>query len=336
MPGALVLSLDLELHWGVRDHVTLDAPYAANLRGARDAIPAMLDTFAAYEAACTWATVGMLFARSRAELEAMHPARRPRYADARLDPYGEPVGDDEARDPMHFAPSLVARIAGTPRQEIATHTYSHYYCLEPGQDEAAFAADLDAAVASAALHGVHLRSIVYPRNQRNAAYDRLLRAAGIVAYRGQPRGWVHTPRGGGATTLPVRALRLAEAYAPAGPSYLVRWDEVAQPSGLCDVRASFFVRPVREGTAMHAIERARACLGCGARSCARRASGGSCTCGGTRTTSACGPKRTSRCCERCSTRSPSAASDTGWSRCRWPRWPTGRWRHTSRERVVDR
>lgn len=257
MPGALVLSLDFELHWGVRDHVTLDAPYAANLRGARDAIPMMLDTVSAYEVACTWATVGMLFARSRAELEAMHPARRPRYVDARLDPYGEPVGDDEARDPMHFAPSLVASIRATPRQEIATHTYSHYYCLEPGQDEAAFAADLDAAVASAALHGVRLRSIVYPRNQRNAAYDRLLRAAGIVAYRGQPRGWVHTPRGGGATTLPVRALRLAEAYAPAGPSYLVRWDEVAQPSGLCDVRASFFVRPLREGTGMHAIERAR-------------------------------------------------------------------------------
>jgi 5-carboxymethyl-2-hydroxymuconic-semialdehyde dehydrogenase len=40
-------------------------------------------------------------------------------------------------------------IDGRAHQEIATHTFCHYYCLEDGQTAAAFAADLAAAVAAA-------------------------------------------------------------------------------------------------------------------------------------------------------------------------------------------
>jgi hypothetical protein len=66
---------------------------------------------------------------------------RPRYRDSRLDPYDGAVGEGEADDPLHFAPSLIGRIRATRRQEISTHTFSHYYCLEPGQDRQAFRAD---------------------------------------------------------------------------------------------------------------------------------------------------------------------------------------------------
>jgi hypothetical protein len=215
----------------------------------------MLKTFAEYGVACTWATVGFLLADSRETLRQWQPARRPRYADARLDPYVEPVGNGEADDPLHYAPSLVREVLATPRQELATHTYSHYYCLEAGQDRETFAADLAAARAAAATYGVTLRSIVYPRNQRNPAYDDVLRDAGIVAYRGVQRGWHHAARPA-AGSMPVhRALRFADAYAPAGPSYLFGWEDVQQSSGLCDVPASFFLRPYATRSA--ALEVAR-------------------------------------------------------------------------------
>ncbi len=54
----------------------------------------------------------------------------------------------------------MARIADTG-QEIASRTFAHYYCLEPGQD----AADLEAARAIAAAQGLATRTLVLPRNQ---------------------------------------------------------------------------------------------------------------------------------------------------------------------------
>src|SRR5690606_35067847 len=123
-----------ELHWGVRDHQPPDGPYRPALLGAREAVLRTLDLFARYDVAATWATVGFLFARSRDELRRYTPALRPHYADGRLDPYDEPVGEGEHDDPIHYAPSLIARIRETPRQELATHTFSHYYCGDPGAD----------------------------------------------------------------------------------------------------------------------------------------------------------------------------------------------------------
>src|SRR6266487_5798938 len=58
--GALVISLDFELLWGVRDKRTI-ADYGANILGVRRVIPALLDLFAERNIACTWATVGLLF-----------------------------------------------------------------------------------------------------------------------------------------------------------------------------------------------------------------------------------------------------------------------------------
>ena len=85
--GALVISLDFELHWGVRDKCAPDGPYRENLLGARKAIPRILDLFEEFDVAATWATVGFLFAESRREREEFSPAVRPQYADQRLDPY---------------------------------------------------------------------------------------------------------------------------------------------------------------------------------------------------------------------------------------------------------
>ena len=169
-PGAIVVSLDFELHWGVRDRRSATGPYAENLRGARQAVPRILELFQEFGVAATWATVGLLFARSREEARAYWPRERPGYADARLDPYREVVGEGEADDPFHYAPSLISLIQTGPRQEIATHTFSHYYCLEPGQGREAFSADIASAVAIARDRGIDITSIVFPRNQVNPDY----------------------------------------------------------------------------------------------------------------------------------------------------------------------
>lgn len=243
--GALVLSLDFELHWGVFDVQRPDGPYGPNLRGARLAVPRILELFQEHGVAATWAVVGLLMARSRDEARQWYPAVRPAYADPRLDPYAVPVGAGEDDDPLHYAPSLVRRIAGTPGQELATHTFSHFYCLEPGQTREAFAADLGAAIAAARSYGVQPRSLVFPRNQHNPAYDDVLRAAGIVAYRGNCRGWMHRPMMEREETRPVRLARRLDAYLPVAGGHTYGWDRVAPRDGLSNVPGSFLLRPAQ-------------------------------------------------------------------------------------------
>jgi peptidoglycan/xylan/chitin deacetylase (PgdA/CDA1 family) len=244
--GALVISLDFELHWGVRDKCAPGGPYRENLLGARKAIPSILDLFEQFDVAATWATVGFLFATSRREREEFSPVVRPQYADKRLDPYAEPTGESEDDDPLHYAAGLIAQIASRPKQEIATHTFSHYYCQEPGETREAFAADLFSAVAIAKRHGIDLRSIVFPRNQFRAGYESVLKEAGVICYRGNALHRMYQPRPRSRETLAIRAPRLLDHYLSLSGSNVVRWEEVPQPNGLCDVRSSMFLRPYSE------------------------------------------------------------------------------------------
>jgi peptidoglycan/xylan/chitin deacetylase (PgdA/CDA1 family) len=239
--GAFVISLDFELHWGVRDYTPVHR-YRENLLGVREAIPALLDLFNDRGIGCTWATVGMLMAETKAELLRMLPERQPRYRNDRASPYGralDEVGENEADDPFHFAPSLVRKILATPRQELATHTFSHYYALEAGQTTDDFDADLGAARRIAEKYGAEPRSIVFPRNQFHAPYLAVLRKHGIRAYRSNLRHWAYRARADETSTR--RAFRLADAYAPLSGPRATDWPHGSD--GLVDIRASAFLRP---------------------------------------------------------------------------------------------
>src|SRR3954447_24128452 len=253
--GTLVVSLDFELRWGVRDRPDVER-YGANLLGARQVVPRLLERFAAAGIAATWATVGMLFCESREELMERRPARLPSYDDPRLSPYGEleQLGAGEDDDPLHFAPSLVRQIAASPAQEVATHTFSHFYCLERGQTAADFEADLVAAVEVAQAAGVELRSIVFPRNQVNPAYLPICARHGLMAFRGNQPGRIHHARPEGSTRPAQRAARLLDAYVPA-PRGAAEVAGRSPVSGLVDVPASRFLRPRPRSRALASLER---------------------------------------------------------------------------------
>lgn len=215
MSGQFVVSLDFELLWGVRDHADRTS-YGKNVLGAREAVPQMLEIFAQNSIHATWATVGFLFCETRDELIEMSPPEdlRPRYNNPALSNYNyfPEVGRNEAEDPFYFAASLIDQISKTPGQEVATHTFSHFYTLEPGATKEAFAADLEAARLVAARRGIKLRSIVFPRNQYSAAHMDICRAAGLVAWRGNPASWAYRATAGKGQTLARRGLRLIDAH----------------------------------------------------------------------------------------------------------------------------
>lgn len=245
--GIFVVSLDFELQWGVC-HEANSGRYRENLRGVRQAVPAMLDLFGRYGIHATWATVGFAFFDSREQLISGLPARKPAYADAEHSPYLllENVGLDESCDPLHFAASLVRLIAGRPGQEIGSHTFSHYYCLDPGQDVEAFRDDLRAARRAAARLNINLESLVFPHNEFNPQYLEACRQMGIKAVRGNESSWLYRPRSRKEESLLHRGLRLLDSYVSLSPHNCASREEITREFPY-NIPSSRFLRPYSPG-----------------------------------------------------------------------------------------
>jgi hypothetical protein len=243
-PGRFVISLDFELYWGVR-HLPSVKRYFPHLVGARAAIPALLDLFSEYGIHATWATVGFLFCDQTRALLKFAPVRyRPAYANQTLSPYHDlpPEEATETFDSIFFAPSLIRLIANTAHQEIATHSFSHYYCLEKGQDIEAFRQDLLAARAVAEAFGIEVRSMVFPKNQCGDEFLKTCAEVGILAYRGNPPSWLYRAAADDEQRYVKRFCRLLDTYLPLGPSNC--YSEVEATEGLpVNIRGSRFLRP---------------------------------------------------------------------------------------------
>src|SRR5262249_53731242 len=144
--GVFCMSLDFELMWGNKGKWTIEG-YGRRVLRVRTVVPRLLEMFTNYGLRATWATVGFIFRGSKDELMAYLPVKRPNYRNRSLSSYRylDGIGRTEAEDPLHYGASLISLIAGTSGQEIATHTFSHFYALEDGATIDEFDADIDAA-----------------------------------------------------------------------------------------------------------------------------------------------------------------------------------------------
>ena len=276
--GSFTISLDFELYWGMRDVVTLDA-YRENLLGVWDAVPQMLALFEKYNIHATWATVGFLWHEDLAGLKAACPEKLPEYENETLSPYGylasferecrtnvmrnrrlqsrhsacndetggakasgslEEDGENETFNKMHFAKELIEKIRATPQQEIATHTYSHYYTREPRNVPEAFESDLKKAVETGRSDGVEIDSLVFPRNQIDVQSLHVLRKTGIKVYRGNPDHWAYR-EGETDKTFLQRAYRFADIYVNLSGEHTTL--PKREQEGLTEVKSSMFLRP---------------------------------------------------------------------------------------------
>lgn len=241
--GAFIISLDFELNWGVHDVYTIEE-YGENILGVRQAIPKILALFQQYDIHATWATVGMLCFDEKKEMEKHMPTMLPTYVDQNFSPYGKlsMVGENEEKDPYHFGLSLVRKILQVRHQEIGTHTFSHYYCLENGQTAEQFQVDLKASMNIPTLKSHNIRSLVFPRNQTNPSHLRVCKASGIESYRGNEENWVYEASGYKGRSKMKRAIRLLDCYVSltGHHTYRIQRDNEEHPVNL---RSSRFLRP---------------------------------------------------------------------------------------------
>lgn len=243
--GKFVVSLDFELMWGVRDLVTKET-YGRHLLGVQQALPKILSAFGRCNIKGTFATVGFLFFENKQELLNNLPGSTPGYTDKTLSPYGEyleqKLGQNDMDDPYHYGLNLIKLIQQTPGQEIGTHTFSHYYCLEEGQDEINFRDDLKAAVSIAEKKGITLTSIIFPRNQVNENYLKVCEEYGIFAYRNNQLSWIYQARSGKEESLGRRALRLIDAYINISGHHCYTNEYMGKESSV-NIPGSRFLRP---------------------------------------------------------------------------------------------
>jgi hypothetical protein len=147
----------------------------------------------------------------------------------------------------HFAPQAVEAILQCPGQELGSHTFSHYYCLEEQREPGAFRADLEAMNRAAAKYNCRPVSLVFPRNQFNAGYLKDCYDYGIRAVRSNPSGWYWTPVANGGSSLLRKLTRTVDAYFPVGnkrSSYPLQAIRVI-PGEPLQLPASRFLRPWR-------------------------------------------------------------------------------------------
>lgn len=244
--GLFSISLDFELHWGVISRLTVKE-YQKNLDGTRHAIDEMLRLFEKYEIHVTWATVGFLFSKDYSELLKHSPQFKPNYNNSKYSSYSylDSIGQDEKSDPYHFAPYVIDKIRRVPHQEIASHTFSHYFCLEAGQSIKEFEADLIAFKNISLENGINVESIVFPRNQYSKEYIEVCIKHGVHNFRGNPTGLIYRPRKRDTEHLHVKAMRVLDTY------YKISGNNtysIKKEHGALNIPASRFLRPYNKLT----------------------------------------------------------------------------------------
>ena len=184
----LVISLDFELHWGRFDKVSLQN-WEQYYQTTREVVPQLLALFNQYKVEATWATVGMLMAKGPDEWKYYSPSDHPDYKNPGLSAY-QWFNDSPKNNSCLFAPELVQNIIDTPGQELASHTFAHYYTMEKGHRDHFFRADLMASKRIASeKYGKELTSLVFPRNQYSSGAIQVAGELGFSAVRTNPADW---------------------------------------------------------------------------------------------------------------------------------------------------
>ncbi len=240
--GIFTISLDFELYWGVRDKRSINS-YFSNLQGVPEAIKKILNSFEKYEAHATWAIVGFVLFENLANLKESFPKECPKYKDKNLCSFEYIERSSQLKYDFHFSPELIRLIQNYEGQEIGSHTFSHYYCLEDGHDLTSFTQDIKSMNKVTIDNEIKLRSFIFPRNQINVTYLSALSENGITSFRGNESSWLYSARPHSAERKVRRIFRIIDAYCNISGHNTYDLDNVFKTLPF-NIPSSRFLRPV--------------------------------------------------------------------------------------------
>lgn len=237
-----VISIDFEKMWGVFDKRSIKS-YGSNIENVDSVVVRTLDLFKKYDIHATWATVGFLFFKDLKSLKENSQSDPPRYNDDKFSSYFH-LKTIDSKDFNCYYSGLesIKKISTTLNQEIATHTFSHFYCLENGISNDDFEIDLKKALNISNQHGIIVKSIVFPRNQYDQNFLKICGKNNIIAYRGTENSWAQKSRSQSNLNIFHRIIRFVDSYINTSGNNV--YSEIKSDSpGLTNIPASFFFRP---------------------------------------------------------------------------------------------
>lgn len=185
--GNLVISLDFELLWGLAgwESKQIDA-YVSHIQGSVYALKKILEIFRRYDMKCTIAFVGCMNYSSIEDLRSDLPKIHPKYKNELFSSQSSliPQINNKYQSELFFCSDLITELSTDKNVELASHTFSHYYCLEEGQSILDFKNDIRAVLNNARKNNICMSSIIFPRNQVAKDYLELCKYYGFTHYRG--------------------------------------------------------------------------------------------------------------------------------------------------------
>lgn len=242
--GALVISLDFELMWGVIDVQTTDGYGQTHVKQVPEVISRTMSLFEKYDVHATFATVGMIMYPDAKSLLSDLPHTHPAYTKSSMSPYEHDyISQIKAGDEcLFFQPEVIKEIYSHTGMEIGTHTYCHYYCWAEGQTTEQFDADIRKAIEVARRDGIDIKSIVFPRNQVSDEHLKICAQNGITSYRGNALKYFSEPKSRW-EAVKNRICRLLDAYINIGGYTSIPYSKLEYKEGMLNVCASRMLRP---------------------------------------------------------------------------------------------
>ena len=167
--------------WGIHDFFDADKNRIRKyLLANHQTVNKMLKYFEEYDVASTWATVGAIACSNKGEYLSLVP-NQPNYVNQSLKLNTE-IFNDNKYENYFFAPELINKILVTPKQELASHSFSHLYFAEEGVTEKDFLTDMkNLETLWQKKFQYKPVSLVFPRNQ--VSFTNLLKHTSIKIWR---------------------------------------------------------------------------------------------------------------------------------------------------------
>ena len=233
MNGLFFLSLDFEGMWGAIGGLS-DSGVTAfkdRVRQNDTIVPSLLKLFSKYDIHATWAVVGAMMCKDGDEVFSLMD-RDVRYDNWNIS-FKELAGSIKEPE-LYFFEELVQTVSNTPNQEIATHTFSHYYANEPGTNDELLEQEIKLAQKkSQEVCGKEVVTLIMPRNQIEGVNQELLGKYGVQALRGRAD---YNNYGHGKIR---KVINFLDCYLPLVPRTYKRPDNKERPINL---KASVFFR----------------------------------------------------------------------------------------------
>lgn len=214
------------------------------MRNIENVVKRLLVVFEKHEIHATWATVGLLYFKDFERLNEGTKDLSIPYKNDNYSPF--PItGKKYENIPFEIisAQKEIGLILNAKNQELASHTFSHYYTLEAGQTIENFQFDTAAMQSIGKELNHEFKSIVFPRNQINTDYLSACFASGLRAYRGNQLNKLWSNSFFLSESIVKKGKRYLDAYYNVSPTKGLKLTELENNEGLINIPASRFLRP---------------------------------------------------------------------------------------------